>query len=54
LHNLPTYLERGLQTQVVLADPLAGLLIAGGVEGPVLPDRMGCAAAIGLALGGIE
>jgi type IV pilus assembly protein PilM len=54
LRNLPTYLERGLQTQVVLGDPLAGLSMAGGVEATVLPDRMGCAAAIGLALGGIE
>ena len=54
LRNLPTYLERGLQTQVVLGDPLAGLSMGTGVEASVLADRMGCAAAIGLALGGIE
>lgn len=53
LRNLPTYLERGLQTQVVLGDPLAGLQVGGSVEASVLPDRMGCAAAIGLALGGV-
>jgi type IV pilus assembly protein PilM len=54
LRNLPTYLERGLQTQVVLGDPLAGLSMGSGVEAAVLADRMGCAAAIGLALGGVE
>ena len=53
LRNLPIYLERGLQTQVILGDPLAGLQVSGSVESSVLPDRMGCAAAIGLALGGV-
>ena len=53
LRNLPTYLERGLQTQVVLGDALAGLQMSGSVESSALADRMGCAAAIGLALGGV-
>ncbi len=52
LKNLPSYLEKGLQTQVVLGDPLSQIQIAGNVEQAVLADRMGCAAAIGLALGG--
>ena len=54
LRNLPIYLERGLQTQVVLGDALAGVNMSGAVESSVLPDRMGCAAAIGLALGGVS
>ncbi len=53
LRNLPIYLERGLQTQVVLGDALAGLQMSGPVESSALADRMGCAAAIGLALGGV-
>ncbi len=53
LRNLPIYLERGLQTQVVLGDALAGLQMGGSVESSALADRMGCAAAIGLALGGV-
>ncbi len=53
LRNLPTYLERGLQTQVLLGDPLSGLQMSGNAEAAALADRMGCAAAIGLALGGV-
>ncbi|NTU71088.1 MAG: type IV pilus assembly protein PilM [Coriobacteriia bacterium] len=53
LRNLPVYLGRGLQTEVVLGDALAGLQMSGSVESSVLPDRAGCAAAIGLALGGV-
>lgn len=52
LKNLPNYLEKGLQTQVVLGDPLSQIQVSGAVEQTVLADRMGCAAAIGLALGG--
>jgi len=54
LRNLATYLERGLQTEVVIGDALAGLQVSGPVEASVFPDRMGCAAAIGLALGGVS
>lgn len=52
LKNLPNYVEKGLQTEVVVGDPLARIQIPGGLEGAVLADRMGCTSAIGLALGG--
>jgi type IV pilus assembly protein PilM len=52
LRNLPGYLEKGLQTDVVLGDPLAHVLMQSGVEEFVLADRMGCAPAVGLAMGG--
>lgn len=54
LRNLANYLEKGLQTQVTLGDPLARVQASGAVEQAVLADRMGCAAAIGLAMGGVE
>jgi len=52
LRNLANYLEKGLQTQVVLGDPLAQVTASGAAEQAVLADRMGCAAAIGLGMGG--
>ena len=52
LLNLPSYLEKGLQTSVVLGDPLSQVHASGAVEQAILADRMGCAAAVGLALGG--
>lgn len=54
LRNLPNYLERGLQTSVSLGDPLARVTASGAVEQAVIADRMGCAAAIGLAMGGVS
>lgn len=54
LKNLPSYLEKGLQTQIVLGDPLSHVTASGAVEQAVLADRMGCAPAIGLALGGVS
>lgn len=51
LTNLAGYLEKGLQTQVVIGDPLSHVSASGSVEQAVLADRMGCAPAIGLALG---
>jgi type IV pilus assembly protein PilM len=54
LKNLPSYLEKGLQTQVVLGDPLAQIQMSGAVEQAATADRMGCAAAIGLAVGGVS
>ena len=54
LKNLPSYLEKGLQTQIVLGDPLSYVTASGAVEQAVLADRMGCAPAIGLALGGVS
>ena len=53
LRNLPSYLEKGLQTDVILGDPLARVATQGGFEAAVLPDRMGCAPAVGLAMGGV-
>lgn len=53
LRNLPLYLERGLQTDVVLGDPLAFVSVAPGAESIALADRMGSAPAIGLALAGV-
>ncbi|MEI8081933.1 MAG: type IV pilus assembly protein PilM [Actinomycetes bacterium] len=54
LTNLASYLEKGLQTQVVLGDPLAQITVSGAVGQTVAADRMGSAAAIGLALGGVS
>jgi type IV pilus assembly protein PilM len=53
LANLASYLEKGLQTQVVVGDPLVHVSATGDAEQAVLADRMGCAPAIGLALGGL-
>lgn len=52
LANLPTYLEKGLQTQVVLADPLLHVQPSNSTQQVVDEDRMGAAPAIGLAMGG--
>jgi type IV pilus assembly protein PilM len=54
LRNLANYLEKGLQTQVVLGDPLAQITASGAVAQAVAADRLGSAAAIGLALGGVS
>jgi len=54
LRNLPQYLEKGLQTQVTLGDPLAQVRIESAAEAQVLDDRMGCAPALGLGLGGVS
>ena len=53
LRNLAGYLEKGLQAEVVLADPLAQVQVAAGIQQMVNEDRMGCCAAIGLALGSV-
>lgn len=54
LRNLSNYLEKGLQTPVTIADPLARITAHGAVEQAVLADRMGCAPAIGLGMGGSD
>ena len=54
LRNLASYLEKGLQTEVVLGDPLAQITASGAAAEAVAADRMGSAAAIGLALGGVS
>jgi type IV pilus assembly protein PilM len=53
LTNLASYLEKGLQTEVIVGDPLSHVSAAGSVEQAIMADRMGCAPAIGLALGGL-
>jgi type IV pilus assembly protein PilM len=52
LRNLPHYLERGLQTPVILGDPLARVSASGSAEQAVVADRMGSAAALGFGMGG--
>jgi type IV pilus assembly protein PilM len=54
LTNMAAYLEKGLQAQVVLSDPLARLQVAASIQNEVVADRMGSAPAIGLALGGVS
>lgn len=54
LKHLPNYLEKGLQTPVVLGDPLARIQVPASVEADVLADRLGSTTAVGLALGGVE
>ncbi len=53
LKNMPAYLEKGLQAEVMLSDPLRFVQVSGSVEAAVAADRMGAAPAIGLALGGV-
>jgi type IV pilus assembly protein PilM len=52
LNNLAGYLEKGLQAQVSLADPLNWIQVSPGVAAAVQADRMGSVAAVGLAMGG--
>jgi len=52
LRNLAQYLEKGLQTQVVMGDPLTQVDVSGASGELVTQDRLGCAAAIGLGMGG--
>jgi type IV pilus assembly protein PilM len=54
LKNLASYLEKGLQAEVLLADPLSRLEIASGIQPAVEADRYGCAPAVGLAMRGSE
>ena len=54
LANMAGYLEKGLQAEVVALRPaLADPGLARRCESLVMPDRLGCAPAIGLALGGM-
>lgn len=54
LRNLPNYLEKGLQTPVILGDPLAHVMTHGANEQLIFEDRLGSATAVGLALGGVS
>ncbi len=53
LSHMTTYLEKGLQAEVVLSDPLRHVQVASSAEAAVTADRMGSAPAIGLAMGGV-
>lgn len=52
LNHMASYLEKGLQAQVVLSDPSAMIDVAGSLEAAFMADRMGSAPAVGLAMGG--
>jgi len=52
LSNITQYVERGLQAQVTLADPLQHIQIAPQISDLVQADRMGAAPVVGLAMGG--
>lgn len=54
LANMTGYLEKGLQAEVVLSDPLARLQVAPAALNTAMPDRLGCAPAVGLAMGGMS
>jgi Tfp pilus assembly PilM family ATPase len=54
LLNFAQYLEKGLQAQVLLGDPLERIQVATSVQQAVVADRMGSVTAIGLALGGLQ
>lgn len=54
LRNLAGYLEKGLQAQVLLGDPLERIQVASSLQQAVDEDRMGCVTAIGLAIGGLQ
>ncbi|MBS3957647.1 MAG: type IV pilus assembly protein PilM [Clostridiales bacterium] len=53
LANMAAYLEKGLQAEVSLSDPLRFVQVSGSAQQAVMSDRMGAAPAIGLALGGV-
>jgi type IV pilus assembly protein PilM len=52
LRFLAGYLEKGLQAEVKLADPLSWIQVAPSAAQAAQADRMGSVAAIGLAMGG--
>jgi len=53
LAHLDIYLEKGLQAEVVLSDPLRFIQVGSSARALAEEDRMGAAPAIGLALGGV-
>jgi type IV pilus assembly protein PilM len=54
LANITTYLEKGLQAQVTLSDPLAYVQVGPNMQEAIARDRMGSAPVIGLAMGGVS
>jgi type IV pilus assembly protein PilM len=53
LRSLDGYLEKGLQAEVKLTDPLSWVQVVPQCANIAQADRMGAVAAIGLAIGGI-
>ena len=53
LRNMAAYLEKGLQAQVILSDPLKHVQVASSARMLAEEDAMGAAPAIGLAIGGV-
>lgn len=54
LRNFASYLEKGLQAQVLLGDPTQRVQVSHSAQQAVMADRMGAVTAIGLALGGLK
>lgn len=54
LRNFGSYLEKGLQAQVLIGDPLEHVQVSGAAQQAVTADRLGSVTAIGLALGGLR
>lgn len=54
LRNFASYLEKGLQAQVVLGDPLEHLKVSGAAQKAVSADQTGSVTAVGLAIGGLQ
>jgi type IV pilus assembly protein PilM len=53
LANMAGYLEKGLQAEVLVSDPLSRLQVSPSLQAAVMADRLGSAPAIGLAIGGL-
>lgn len=54
LANMASYLEKGLQAQVILSDAIGRIEVASSIQQVVMADRMGSTPAVGLAMGGAE
>ena len=52
LSHIGQYVEKGLQAQVSIADPLQHVQVDSGIQEIVMADRLGAAPVIGLAMGG--
>ena len=54
LRNFALYLEKGLQAQVLVADPTERVKVSAGAAKYLGDDQMGAVTAVGLALGGLR
>lgn len=52
LAHIGQYVEKGLQAQVSIADPLQHVQVDSSIQETVMADRLGAAPVIGLAMGG--